>query len=136
MASDDWKRRIADWMRGRYGSDELGTFASTFALVLVLLNVFLRVFGLSIAALLLMGYAWWRMTSRNIEARANENRRFVELTGPLLAWLRHPIARTRDRRTNCYLSCPSCRQRVRVPKGKGTIMVTCPTCGEKFKAKS
>jgi|GEM_PF-2349 len=32
----------------------------------------------------------------------------------------------------CYFYCPSCRQQVRVPAGKGKIMVTCPKCGTRF----
>jgi glutaredoxin 3 len=28
--------------------------------------------------------------------------------------------------------CESCKKRMRVPKGKGKIKVTCPSCGHKF----
>ena len=34
------------------------------------------------------------------------------------------------------LRCPSCRQKLRVPKGKGKIRVTCTHCGNRFEAKS
>jgi predicted RNA-binding Zn-ribbon protein involved in translation (DUF1610 family) len=35
-----------------------------------------------------------------------------------------------------YYGCPSCGQKVRVPKGAGKIRVTCPKCGTKFEKKA
>ncbi len=34
------------------------------------------------------------------------------------------------------LICPQCSQRLRVPRGKGRIRVTCTRCGNRFDAKS
>ena len=31
-----------------------------------------------------------------------------------------------------FFKCPSCRQKIRVPRGKGRIEITCPRCGNKF----
>lgn len=35
-----------------------------------------------------------------------------------------------------YLICPQCTQRLRVPRGKGRLLVTCTRCGNKFETKS
>ena len=35
-----------------------------------------------------------------------------------------------------HLTCPDCGQRVRVPRGKGKIRITCPNCKSKFDAQS
>ena len=35
-----------------------------------------------------------------------------------------------------YLLCPQCTQRLRVPRGKGRIRVTCTNCGNVFETKS
>ena len=32
--------------------------------------------------------------------------------------------------------CPQCTQRLRVPRGKGRLLVTCTRCGNRFEAKS
>ena len=35
-----------------------------------------------------------------------------------------------------YLICPQCTQRLRVPRGKGRLIVTCTRCGNRFETKS
>ena len=42
----------------------------------------------------------------------------------------------REYRTYRYLICPQCSQRLRVPRGKGKIRVTCIKCRNQFIAKS
>ena len=34
------------------------------------------------------------------------------------------------------LACPSCSQKLRVPRKKGSITITCKKCGKKFEGKS
>ncbi|MFR9190485.1 MAG: hypothetical protein ACLVL7_09865 [Anaerotruncus massiliensis (ex Togo et al. 2019)] len=38
----------------------------------------------------------------------------------------------RDARTHRRFRCPSCGQKVRVPRGKGRICITCPRCRVEF----
>lgn len=35
-----------------------------------------------------------------------------------------------------FFNCPSCKEKIRVPKGKGKIRITCPSCGTKFEEKT
>lgn len=42
----------------------------------------------------------------------------------------------KDRMNYRYLYCPQCSQKLRVPKGKGKIRVTCSLCRNQFIAKS
>ena len=35
-----------------------------------------------------------------------------------------------------HFSCPCCKQIVRVPKGHGKIVITCPNCQNKFEKRS
>ena len=112
------------FMEGRYGSDKLNTAILMVALVLVLVYTFLPM-GLVktilwIISYVLMFWAIYRMLSRNTYRRYQENRRFLQI-----------IDGIRDREHR-YFDCPACRQRVRVPRGKGKISISCPKCREKF----
>lgn len=136
MAKGDFSKKAAEWMNGRNGSDELGTMCVIVALIIVIINIFLRTLFLSVVALALMAYACWRMSSKNLEARESENATFVGLFGPLSRWLRNPAKAVAENRTYKHLKCPECGQRVRVPRKKGKIRITCPNCHEKFEART
>ena len=71
--------------------------------------------------LVFLTLALLRMFSRNIPARRREN-----------AWLLGLFRRPADAKTHRRFRCPKCHQKVRVPRGKGKIQITCPQCGEKF----
>ena len=112
------------FMTGRYGTDKLGLTLLVVALVFSLISAFLKVgtakLILSVLYYVLMGWAIFRMFSRNTYARYEENRKFLRF-----------FDRLKDREHR-YFGCPKCRQSVRVPRGKGKIAITCPRCREKF----
>ena len=136
MAKGNFQRKMAEWMRGRNGSDELATCALLLALVFVILNLFLRTIFLSVVAVALLVYAWWRMASKNLEARENENGVFCEFLGPVRPWVRNPVAAAQEAKKYKHFTCPNCQQRIRVPRGKGNLRVRCPKCQERFKVRT
>ena len=116
-----WFRRF---MTGRYGTDKLNTLILGVGLVLCLASMFVRMpvvnLCLVLTSYLFMGTAIFRSLSRNTYKRYQENRRYLALR-----------SRMKDK-THKYYRCPKCRQRTRVPKGKGKIAITCPKCKERF----
>lgn len=120
-------RKLGDaarrFMYGRYGADQLGTALLIFGLVLSLLGSFLWGILHWVSWFVLIYYAF-RVFSKNISRRRQENAWFLRQTAPL-----------RDRQHR-YFRCPGCRQSVRVPRGKGRIAIRCPKCGARFEKKS
>ncbi len=124
---------------GRYGSDALGLFLVSAGLVLWLISQFVPIAWLS-TVLWAIGYAamlWsiFRMFSRNYAARRRENDRFTALIEPLMQGFRRTRNQMRDR-DHVYFRCPNCGARLRVPKGKNRISVTCRSCGHVFQKKT
>ena len=115
-------------MMGRYGSDKLGTYTLWGAVILMVISLFIPSAAikliLMVAYYALMGWAIFRIFSRNTYKRYQENRKFLQL-----------LDRIKDREHR-YFDCPKCRQPVRVPRGKGKIAITCPKCRERFIRKS
>lgn len=122
------KQALQRFMMGRYGTDKLNMWILGAGLILCLASVFIPAaqvdLALTACSYALMGWAIFRTLSRNTYKRYRENRRFLMI-----------LDRLKDR-DHKYFDCPKCRQPVRVPRGKGKIMITCPKCREKFQRKS
>ncbi|MGO5029673.1 hypothetical protein [Candidatus Agathobaculum pullicola] len=129
----DFLRRF---MAGRYGSDQLNHALLLLGLVLIIIEWISgwKWIGIFILALLFLCY--FRIFSRNIQARYAENQWFLRRWGPVSNRLRNMILRFRDRKTHRYFKCPQCKQRLRVPRGRGKINITCPHCHHQFIRKS
>ena len=136
MAAGDWQRRMVEWLRGRQGPDDLAVFCTNLAIVVVLVNVFARFNWLGWFALVLVAYSMFRIQSKNLGARSRENAAFLKALGPARPWVQNPRAAWSELRFYKHVKCASCHQKVRVPRGKGKLRVTCPRCGGKFEVKS
>ena len=129
------RNAIQRLMYGRYGGDQLNTFMLIGYLVCYLLFALTHWRILYWLSLALIFFTFFRMFSRNIMKRREENYKFQHLVGPVQKWLR--LQRTiRKDKEHRYFKCPNCGQQLRVPRGKGTITVTCRGCGASFKEKS
>ena len=129
------RNAIQRFMYGRYGNDQLNLFLAVVYLLLYLVFMFTRLELLYVISFVLLGAVLLRMLSRNIERRRMENARFMRAAGPVLSWLRLRRTIRRDKE-HVYFKCPSCGQRLRVPRGRGKITVTCRACGARFEEKS
>ncbi|MBD5559837.1 MAG: hypothetical protein HDQ87_05700 [Clostridia bacterium] len=125
----NWLRKF---MQGRNGSDQLNAFLVLCAVALWFVEIWLPSPFLSAAFWALMIWSIFRMMSRNVTARRNENYKFCAFMYRIRNWFRDLPARIRAQKEYRYFRCPNCSQRVRVPRHKGHIKVTCPRCGEKF----
>ena len=123
-------------MIGRYGQDELGKFILSLALILLIINLFVKTAALSAAALVLIIYSYYRIFSRDVRARYAENKKFLTSLDPLRRKFFSSKNKYDNRKVYKYIKCPKCKFEMKVPKNKGKIRVTCKKCGEKFITKS
>lgn len=129
------KEKIARLMYGRYGGDQLGTGLVLLSLILVFMNIFVDQGWLVLVAYLFLGYEIYRMFSRQYEKRRQENYRYLHLIAPFKRYKNLWQHRFQDK-THKYNLCPSCHQMVRVPKGHGKVIVTCPKCKKSFEKRT
>lgn len=130
------KRRLAEFMNGRYGADQLSKFMLGVCLVCLVVNIFTGVRAVYLVALLILGICYYRMLSRDYARRSAENQKYLNLLWKgkgRLAKTRNRIVQSKD--FHIY-KCPSCGQKIRIPRGKGKICITCPKCRHEFEKKS
>ena len=82
----------------------------------------------------LMMYILFRMFSKNLPKRREENQMFLNLFWKAKSNAAGAKARRADK-DHKYFTC-KCGAVCRVPVGKGKIVITCPKCGQKINAKT
>ncbi|MDD6021297.1 MAG: hypothetical protein PUB94_01350 [Oscillospiraceae bacterium] len=129
--------KLASFMQGRNGADQLTVLTLAGYVVLAVIRAFLRrnrtayyIFGALM--LLFAAYALFRILSGNLPQRQRENEVFRRM------WLKvRPKFilfkdRIRDIRTKRYRTCPGCKNVLRLPYSRGKHTVRCPRCGKVF----
>ncbi len=126
------REKFARFMVGRNGADELARFESIFVWVLLLISIFSRAWIFDLLALAVIGHMYFRIMSKNISKRYEENQKFVNFRYRTVVKWDKMKKRMAQRKNYKFFKCPTCRQEVRVPKGHGKIEITCPKCRERF----
>lgn len=121
-----WFRKF---MQGRYGTDQLSIGLLVVLLFLSLLGRFVK-FGriIDILYVIVGVFIFYRIFSKNISKRYQENMKFLKYWYPIKNKLSRNIKNIKDARHYRYYKCVNCGQKLRVPRGKGKIAVTCPKC--------
>ncbi len=125
------REKMTRFMQGRYGNDRLGQVMLGLALVCVVLSLF-RIPFISTVGLVVLLLTYYRMFSRQIARRAAENQKYLRLEWKLRAKLQKQKQSLAQRRTHRIYKCPNCRQKIRVPRNRGRIAISCRKCGTEF----
>lgn len=126
------KQRFMRFMQGRYGADDYSRFLVSFGLVLAVITLFFRNGLLSALCWLLLIYAYYRIFSRNISRRYQENAKYLGYKQKVLCFFQKGKNTARQRKEFHIYTCPACKQKIRIPRGKGKIEIRCPKCSHIF----
>lgn len=125
-------RKMNTWMIGRYGTDEFSRFLLWTGVILMIISWFIKNgTGVSVVyalAWVCVIYSYFRTFSKNIIKRSKERETFLRMTAKSRSNINIWKKRWHDRSTHNYYRCPKCHTMIRVPKGKGKIVISCPKC--------
>lgn len=131
--------KIQRFMWGRNGLDGLG-------IALLIIYFIMRTFlGFSrsytvyylgtLLSFLVLAFAIYRFLSKNLSARHRENNFFMKYFKKVSSYFKNAKTlaedRARVRDTHKIYLCPKCKRKLKVPKGRGKIEISCP-CSYKF----
>ena len=129
------KEKLYQFMQGRYGIDQLNSFLIIVSIICFVINIFIGSMIIRIVAYSAWFYVIFRMFSKNIYVRSVENEKYLNFFSPLSRYLKLKLMNQQEP-THKHFACPKCKQMVRVPKGHGKIIITCPSCKNKFEKRS
>ena len=133
--------KLRQFMAGRYGTDQLNI---CLLLVYLLVSLVMIPFQkylignilslvLRYGLLILIGY---RMLSKDTAKRYRENQKFLVVWNRVKKIWDRELRIWKERKHFHIYKCEKCGQRIRIPRGKGRICITCPRCKYEFVRKS
>lgn len=136
------KEKVIRFMQGRYGAygaDALTKFLMAAGVVIMFLASAFRgktaYFG-GYIFLAVMIYCYFRLFSKNVTKRYAENQAFLAYTSAIRGFVRKQKSMWQQRKVYHIYKCPGCKQKIRIPRGKGKIEVRCPKCSTTLIKKS
>lgn len=122
-------------MIGRYGVDDFNRFLNALVFILLILGIFISRY-FTYLGLVVIVYEYFRVFSRDISKRFKENIFYLNKKRKIDKWIANKKIRISQRKTHRFYTCPSCKKTVRIPKGKGKVMIKCPICNTEFEGES
>ena len=133
------KQKLAAFMYGRYGFDELGQFLIIVYFIVALCTVFIPNFiariVVNVISLLLLVFIFYRIFSKNTPKRTAENSVYKKRTRKIREFFLLQKNKWKYRKTHVYRTCPSCGAHIKLKKIKGEHDCACPKCGKTFHIK-
>ncbi len=130
------KEKFAKFMYGRYGTDRLNMFLLIVLMVCAVGNLLVRNAYFSVLLtsweFLLIILIYYRMFSRNISKRYAENQKYLAMENRVRRFFGKNKYIQQQRKEFHIYTCPQCKQKIRIPKGKGKVSIRCPKCGREF----
>lgn len=121
----NWLKRF---MAGRYGLDQLSVVLIIVNFLISILLMFFNSRILNILSMILLMIVFYRVLSKDIAKRYQENMKFLSIWNPMKNKVVNKVKQIKNLKNYKYYKCPSCKQKIRVPRGKGKISITCPKC--------
>jgi len=127
--------KIQKFMYGRYvRPDELHKFLFWLYVILFIINLFLNNKVLKVLELLIILIIFYRMFSKNIYKRNNENQKFLKIKNKLLKPFSN-IRRNIKDKNHIYKKCSKCKTvlKLPVPIERGIKHAKCPGCKKRVR---
>ena len=130
------KMALIRFMQGRNGIDNLGYHALWSGLILSLVDSLFGTGLLGLVGTVLYVYSIFRILSRNVAKRQEENRRYVAFSTRIGKEVKQFFLRLKGMKEYKYFRCPGCKNRLRMKRGSGLKHITCPVCKHQFDQKA
>lgn len=123
-------------MYGRYGVDKLSKHVVFAALPLWIAAMVFRLRILQLPAVVLIVCGYYRIFSRNTAKRYRELCAYEKFLGKIKGFPAKMKRSAAERREYRIFKCPSCGQKLRIPRGHGAVEISCRKCRAVFRKRT
>ena len=125
------KEKLIRFMIGRYGVDQFSRFLMVITLVFMVIGIFTHpiVYYIGFAAMI---YMYFRIFSKKWDKGRAENQWYLRKSYAIRNWFDKKKKMWQLKKTHKIFKCPTCKQKIKVPKGRGKIEIRCTKCDTKF----
>ena len=129
-------KKLKRFAKDRYGGDQLSLVLLILSVLLTLVGHLTKLYLFIFISYIPLIISVYRMFSKNIHKRRMENYKFSIYISPIYSKYKNIQKRFGERKTHKFFKCPDCKSKLRLPKGKGRIIITCPKCNNKFEKRT
>src|SRR5699024_6739219 len=131
----NFKQKIAEFMRGRYGIDHLYVANLILYFILLIIQRWQMIPYFDFLLFLLIIWTFYRVFSRNISKRQAENQVLLRFVSSIKSKSSLLFRRIKDIGTHRYRSCTNCKTTLRLPRNTDVHTVKCTRCNSRFEVK-
>ena len=126
--------KLYKFMQGRYGIDDLYKFLLYCYIIILFIDLFVNFKLLSIIELILVIYIFYRVFSKNISKRKQENYQYLKIKNKIKSYISFQKKKWDERDTKFYKKCPKCKTilKLPLPSKRGLKHITCPKCQKRM----
>lgn len=133
-----FREDMRDVMSRRCGLDELNNFIILIGFIFILISLFSKKWIFTLLGAFFVILCYVRVFSKKLDKRQKENDFYMRYMGRAVGVVRYiklcvrmKIKTIKDAEY-AYFVCGTCKQIVRVPKGKNKVNIRCPKCNMTF----
>lgn len=129
-------QKMLFYMNGRYGMDEFSKVLMVAGLVINIVSNFFGGWILNMLGIALIAYGILRVLSKEKTNRYKEFTHYIKLKQKVMMSGQKLKNKKAQYKVYKFYKCSSCKQKVRVPRGRGKVKITCPSCQNQFVKKT
>lgn len=133
-----FREDMRDVMSRRCGLDELNNFIILIGFIFILISLFSQKWVFTLLGAFFVILCYVRVFSKKLDKRRKENDFYMRYMGRVVEVVRYIKLCVRMKMKTikdeeyAYFVCSTCKQIVRVPKGKNKVNIRCPKCNMTF----
>lgn len=130
------REKLIRFMYGRYGVDKLSKHLVAAGLILSILSMLFGGNLLYLFSLLIFVYGYFRVFSKNHAKRYRELCTYERILAKVKAFPKKWQNELKQRKDYRIFKCPGCKQKLRIPKGRGNVEIRCRKCQTVFRKRT